>query len=153
MLRALLGRWLERDPAGLRFVLGEHGKPALASGELEFSVSHSGDLVAIAVAEGRAVGIDVERVRDVEEERVADRLFAPAEAEALRSLPAAERTSEFFRLWTRKEAYVKALGTGIATGLSEVGEGWTVVDLPVPPGYAGALAAAGEGRRLRWTDV
>ena len=108
------------DPRDLRFRYGRHGKPYLPGGP-SFNVSHSTDAVVVAVAEKGRVGVDVERVRPVQRMAgVAARKFAPAEqawfaaAGADAGADADERNVAFFRIWTRKEAFAKALGRGLA---------------------------------------
>jgi phosphopantetheinyl transferase len=138
VLRALLGRYLERDPRELRFALGPHGKPALshregtvAAEDLRFNLSHSGDLALVAVSAGREVGVDIERAR-------------------------ARYTAEFLHDWVAREAAVKCLGTGLSD--PPVGPAaadlWTA-DLHVGPSAVAAVAVAGgecELQRWEWRD-
>lgn len=173
-LRRILGGYLGRDPASLRFAHNPHGKPGLEGTSLRFNLSHSGSLMLVAVADGRELGVDIEQVRpEFGGEAIARRFFAPAEVEALLALPAADRTLAFFRGWSRKEAYIKAVGKGLAMPLdqfeveirpdrpaallatrpdsAEAGR-WTLVELPAEPGYAAALCAAGRGWAVRQAD-
>jgi 4'-phosphopantetheinyl transferase len=139
-LRCLLARYVGGDPAAIRFDYGAKGKPALAGG-IEFSTTHSGDMAAFAIAQGCAVGIDLERVRPVSHMvDIAARFFSAIEYLELMSLPPAERDAAFFRCWTRKEACVKVTGEGLS-GLHDVPRG-CVQDLSLAPGYAAALAAS-----------
>jgi len=141
--------------AGTRLVeRGKHGKPFVPGHEVRFNLSHSGALTVCAFARGREVGIDVEREnRKVEPLKLAQRFFAPDEAEAVRN----GGREVFFRLWTRKEAYLKALGLGIGgIGLTTFSalpaERWVeggrmgeclLWDLEVDEGYMAALAVRG----------
>ncbi len=173
MLRVLLGRYLDRDPAALRFRYNLQGKPALADSAgdvLRFNLAHSHGIAVYAVARQREVGIDVERVRpEVAGDDIAERYFSPRELAALRSLPTEQRLEAFFHCWTRKEAYIKAVGKGLALPLDSFDvsvtpeeaavlearhEGaagrWTMRALEVPAGYVGALAVEGAGWRV-WT--
>lgn len=175
VLRCLLGRQLGREPARLVFAPGPHGKPALADQPPEgvrFSVSHSGDLALIALAAGSDVGIDVERIeRRVEFRALARENFSPEEALAVEALPEEEGRIVFFRLWTIKEAYLKATGAGITGGLanprvrlgadavaldgSPGARGWTVREMQPAPGYAAAACVAAASAHFRyrdWTD-
>jgi len=131
-LRRVLGGYLDADPRRLLLKADRHGKPRLAgrwTGDLDFSVSHSGAIVLGAIGRG-SVGIDVEEIRgDVAYEQIASRFFSAAEREALESLPAASRMRAFFDCWVRKEAYVKAKGMGLAMDLG----GFTVPLLPAEP--------------------
>jgi 4'-phosphopantetheinyl transferase len=176
LLRVLLGRYTHQPAAGIGFTSNSHGKPMLVSGpgddRLEFSVSHSGEWVLVALARGRAVGVDVERVRpQYDWQRVAESFFAPGESAALAALPPAERLDSFFRCWVRKEAYVKALGKGLSASLRDFevslapgeparllrrgGEdpearSWSLEELSLGPGYAAGLAVEGQASLSCW---
>ncbi len=150
-VQATLARYLDRDPGSLEFEYGPYGKPSLVDGDgLEFSWARSGGVGVLAVARGCAVGIDVERI---EPRRalgpIADQLFAVDEAAELRSLPEESRIRRFFELWTQKEAYAKALGTGMSVPLRRLRPpaGWSLHELQLGSGHAGALCV--QGGRLR----
>jgi 4'-phosphopantetheinyl transferase len=143
-----------------------------------FNVSHSDELALFAVASDREVGIDVERVRPVTDpEQIADHFFSAPERTALRAVPPDRRLEAFFDCWTRKEAYVKARGDGLAHPLDQfavsLGPGeparflpvagyptpepsaWSLQALAPGNGYVAALAAEGHGWRTvsrRWPD-
>lgn len=165
-LRTILGNALGCAPRIVRLGEGPHGKPFLtgahAGSGIEFNVSHSGDLFLYALSRGRTLGVDVERKKEERElEKLAQRYFAPAEARLLlEQATPEERLDSFYRCWTRKEAYLKAKGTGLTTRLAAFAvtflpgvapamlhtevEGedpatWRVFDVPVPEGYAAAL--------------
>lgn len=152
-VRSTLARYLDRDPGSVELAYGPYGKPRLVDGDgLEFSWAHSGGVGVLAVVRGRDVGVDVERV---EPRRalgpIADQLFAVDEAAELRSLPEQGRVRRFFELWTQKEAYAKALGTGLSVPLRELRPpaGWLVQDLELGPGLAGALCVRGGRLRIQ----
>lgn len=172
-LRIVLGRYLDQDPGELRFSYSPYGKPALVpaanthpSTELHFNLSHCEGLVIYAVARGRNVGIDLERVREVEDsDYIARRFFSRRENTALRKLPARKWNEGFFQCWTRKEAYIKASGEGLSLPLdsfdvtvtgpaalmrthSDDAARWSLVHLRPAAGYVGALAVNGSGIRL-----
>ena len=173
-LRAILAGYLEIAPARVAFVYGTHGKPALARQTgLEFNLAHSADVACCAVGWGRSVGIDVEAVRPMDNaERIIGRYFTPREQAEFLAHPVAERLSAFYRGWTRKEAFLKATGKGLAAALdsfevalgSDAGSSrslllragddpdeagrWTLRDLDAPPGFAAALAVAGQPGRI-----
>ena len=109
------------SPRELRFVSGPTGRPALAApfdaSGLEFNLAHTRGLVVLAVARGATVGVDVEIYDKKVPLEVARRFFSPVEADTLQALPVDAQPRRFLRLWTLKEAYLKAIGTGIAGGL------------------------------------
>jgi len=152
-LRQLLGHWLEKPPAAVAIEAGPHGKPCCA-GAPEFNLSHSGDLILLAFHGSGAVGVDVEQARpDLDWRPIACRVFPPAEAAALASLPAGEQPGAFLRAWCRLEARLKARGEGLAglerlrqpepggaiAGLEPLGSE-ALWDVRVSPGYAAAVA-------------
>ncbi|MEU2236532.1 4'-phosphopantetheinyl transferase family protein [Streptomyces vietnamensis] len=159
-LRRLLARYTGIPPGRIRLGRsgGPRGKPLLldAPVPLHFSLSHSHGLIAIAVA-GRPVGVDVQALPSPERVEACLPALHPAEREELAGLPTAERLVEFGRLWTRKEAFLKGLGTGLARppaadylgrrATPEGPEGWIVRDLPTHPGYAAATALWTPGSR------
>jgi 4'-phosphopantetheinyl transferase len=118
VLKRLLGEVLHIPPGEVRFEIGPHGKPALA-GDLgrhwQFNVSHTGDLALIAFARGRALGVDIEsRTHRIKRDELAARFFSAAERQAYFELPDAQRPDAFYRIWTCKEAYLKAIGAGLS---------------------------------------
>lgn len=118
VLRSILGSYLGIRPNQVKFSYGSYGKPQLATGQLHFNVSHSEELALYAIALHRQVGIDVEFQRPMSDaEKLAQRFFSASEFAELSTLPAEEREAAFFRYWTCKEAYLKALGTGLSQSL------------------------------------
>lgn len=117
-LRKVLGCYLEREPARIELRFGDRGKPMLAESEasLRFNLSHSGELAMIAVAEEREVGVDVQLI--------------------------GSRPAAFYADWTRREALAKCHGTGLWAPLPDAAV--TVTELDGGPGYAAAVAIAGE---------
>ncbi len=143
ILRALLGRYLERDPRELRFSAGEHGKPALAGDRsCAFNLSHSGELALFAFSASAAVGIDVELARHGRDEpALAARVFGAEQARLLQALGDAQREQEFLRLWARHEALAKCLGSGLGGGAApDAGDHW-LCDLDAGPRAGAAVAA------------
>jgi 4'-phosphopantetheinyl transferase len=176
MLRTILAEFLAVPPAALDIAAGAHGKPVLAGRTgPDFNVSHSGDWVMIGVAGDGAIGVDVEQERTLSDlDALAGRFFAPGEVEVIRSLPQEERSSAFFRCWTRKEAYLKAIGAGITGALDsfevefrpdlpaalrtlggsrEAAAPWRLWSASPAPGYAAAVATVAHGsiRAWRWS--
>ncbi|TFI59012.1 4'-phosphopantetheinyl transferase superfamily protein [Sphingomonas parva] len=142
-LRRLLAERLGGMPHRLQFRSNPWGKPFLAEQpSLHFSLSSSGELALFASAWGREVGCDIERKDPaLALPGVAQRFFSPAEQEALASLADEQWVDGFFNCWTRKEAYVKALGLGLSCPL----DGFTV---SVAPGESGRLIDAEPGWSL-----
>ena len=121
MLRLMLSRWAPVDPRNWQFSRSALGKPAIAYPaefqSLQFNLSHTRGLAACVIGTHFAVGIDVECVtRRLEMLPVARRFFAPEEVEYLESRDEEERPHAFFEIWTLKEAYLKACGSGIFAG-------------------------------------
>lgn len=173
-LRQILGAYLNIDPKVLTFTYSEKEKPSLAGAEassgIEFNVSHSGTLSLLAFSRKRLVGVDVELIRrDFDTAAIARRFFSEAEQKALAALPEENRKEAFFLCWTRKESYLKAIGTGMSLPLHQfdvsIAPGhhnallatrpdplertrWSMRDVAVPAGYAAALCISGTDWRL-----
>jgi 4'-phosphopantetheinyl transferase len=133
-LRLLLSRYLHADPGILSFDLNAFGKPSLAAPyretQIEFNLSHSAEMALYAFTRKRLIGIDIEYMRnDLDYDGMARHSFSPQENEALRSLTEKERHRAFFRGWTCKEAYAKALGKGFSQAFDQ----FTVSLLPSQP--------------------
>jgi 4'-phosphopantetheinyl transferase len=172
MLRVILALYVGRRPQDLRFQYLAHGKPRLADPvvDVEFNLTHSHGMVLCAVARGQQVGVDVERLQPVADiEHLAATAFSRIEQKALFELEPAQRLLGFLNCWTRKEAYVKARGDGLAMPLdafdvslkpgepaallanrldrNEVGR-WTLAAVSPAEGYVGALAVRGQETRV-----
>jgi 4'-phosphopantetheinyl transferase len=144
-LREVLARYLQEEPDAVKLRTGEHGKPMLAdpSSPLRFNLSHSGERALVAVASGREVGVDIERVRARRNlERLAERALDPAAAAAVRAAPERDRVAAFHQAWTRREALAKCWGTGLGAPLRAAPV--SVAELDAGRGYAAALAVAGD---------
>jgi 4'-phosphopantetheinyl transferase len=173
ILRSLLGRYLGLPAEQLEFAYSPRGKPELASPTehrpLSFSLAHSGDWILIAVASGRAVGVDIEFVRPLFDiEGLVGRIFSADEQAQWHALPPDKRLEGFFRAWTGKEAWLKAKSMGLTwppdwfsvsltpgTPLrllsvrDEPGaqHRWSLVSFDAAPDYLAALAAEGSSWR------
>ncbi len=165
-LRELLGQYLTIPPGELRFSYSAFGRPSVADINtpegFDFNISHSGGVALMAFSMGRQVGIDVENVRrDFGTAEIAERFFSVAERAALQQLPEEERHTAFFRCWTRKEAFIKALGEGLSHPLDQFDvsldpdtpaallatrpdatevQRWELYDIQIPGDYVAALA-------------
>jgi len=177
ILRMLLARYLGVAPSRIEFDYNAQGKPALREPALpgfHFNVSHSGDHAAFAFTRVGAVGVDIESVRAEmpQAEDIASRYFAPGERAQLLALPREERTRAFFQLWTCKEAFVKARGAGLFSGLAHFevsirswrlmtvdgasSKGWWMAALPEVPALAGGLVveiASCSPCFFRWSET
>jgi 4'-phosphopantetheinyl transferase len=165
VLRQILGACLQVAPATLVFGYQPAGKPFLLPStvkpDLRFNLSHSNEMVALAVACGREVGVDVEWIHGLDDwADLGSRIFSPPELAELYALPPAQHRQAFFNGWTRKEAWLKATGQGLIDdlpaievtlapgaeakwknlpdGLESVRQ-WTLQTLPLPSEYAGAV--------------
>jgi 4'-phosphopantetheinyl transferase len=164
LLRVLLGLYVDAPPSSIRLAAGPAGKPLISRG-IHFNLSHSEGIAAYALAADREVGIDVERVRPIENLAAVMRSsFTARECAAVERLPAVEHDTAFCAQWTRKEAYVKARGVGLGQSLRGFGvetdaagwgrmvpDGdagrparWSVRSFPPAPGYCGAVVVEGE---------
>jgi 4'-phosphopantetheinyl transferase len=161
LLRAILGYYLKAEPSQISLALEERGKPRLSGPHgaeaLHFNLSHSRSLALCAVGRFAPVGVDVERLRPMPEmAEIGAMFFSARENALLNAAPPEKKLEVFFSLWTRKEAYLKATGEGIAGSLAQLDcwqtrPGWSLHSLSPAPGFAGALAyAGGQARTLCW---
>ncbi|MEZ5393485.1 MAG: 4'-phosphopantetheinyl transferase superfamily protein [Bryobacterales bacterium] len=171
ILRRLLAAYLGKAPERIVLHYGPNGKPYLPGGELELNLSHSADRALLAFAH-RPLGVDLEKLRPIEDALdIATRFFSPPETAVLAELDPEPRSRRFLDLWTKKEAFVKALGVGLSRPLpsftvplgeegwvepAEQDKAWRLQRLRVHEGFAGAFAAEGEDLRIvqrQWPDA
>jgi len=174
LLRLLLSRYVGLRPQQVAFTYGAAGKPALRDSPVHFNVSHSEDLAVYAFAPEVRLGVDIEKIRSMsDDEGIAKRFFSAAEYAEFLTLDHHERPRGFFNCWTRKEAYVKALGDGLQVPLDRFrvtmkpGEPallvsieddpnraspWSVLELTPADGYVGAVVVYGRDWQFcrRW---
>jgi 4'-phosphopantetheinyl transferase len=178
-MRQILSGYSRVPPEELTFSYGQQGKPQLA-GKLEscgvrFNLSHTEEMALLAVTQNQDAGIDIESVNsEFATEEIAERFFSAGEVLRLNALPVAEKADAFFACWTRKEAYIKAVGGGLSVPLDsfEVAFGpgvapalllvkgepnemcrWSMYEVKVTQGYRAALVVEGRGhvlRHLQW---
>lgn len=174
-LRAILSRYVGIPPSHLRFCYNGNGKPALnpehCGHTLRFNLSHSQGLALYAITQNQDIGIDLEHIRtDFPWREIAARFFSPRENAALQSLPSNQQIQAFFSCWTRKEAYIKAVGKGLAIPLDQFDVSlipgkpaallytewnpqeaglWYLQELVPAPNYVAALAVKGTLQKLQ----
>jgi len=121
ILRIILGKYLQRHPATIQFIYGEHGKPFLNKEnhkpDIQFNISHSKNIALISFTTGRDIGVDVEYIRKINHVSIAQRFFSPDEVKEILSLPVSDQLEAFFSFWTKKEAFIKAKGGGLSVPL------------------------------------
>jgi 4'-phosphopantetheinyl transferase len=175
ILRILLGHYLEIEPSAVRFSYGQFGQPSLLNVErnasgLSFNMSHSHQAAVYAFVRGRPIGVDVEFMAPKSDLlRIAEQFFSRNEYKALIELFPSEQTQGFYNCWTRKEAFVKALGTGLMLPLDQfdvslklgepaqllcvkgdsqaVGD-WSLKGVTPCPGYNAAMAVRGQNMQV-----
>lgn len=176
VLRLLLAQYLNERPEALRFEQGEKGKPfvtqatAEPQAQLYFNLSDSRNLAVYAFTRGAELGVDVEILRPMPDaQQIAERFFSVEEQGRLRQVPPERKSRAFFNCWTRKEAYIKAIGEGLSEPLDRFSvtllpdeptrfvhlggdprraADWTLHHLVPEEGAVGALALEGEGWRV-----
>ncbi len=181
ILRSILGCYLSVEPSRLQFCNGKNGKPGLAdtsgNGTIHFSLSHSEGIALYSFTRDREIGVDIECVHDIPEmDQIAEEFFSVKENDVFRSLPENKKKEAFFNCWTRKEAFIKAIGDGLSHPLDKFDvsmapgepasllrtEGdskgaslWCIQDLKPAPGFAAAFAVEGQSWQLhcwQWSD-
>jgi 4'-phosphopantetheinyl transferase len=166
-LRQILSQYLDLRPDRIEFSYGEQGKPALVGSQLQFNLSHSGDLAVYAIAAQHPIGIDIEYIHPIAAADLVDRFFSPAEQTIFHNLPIDSQQAAFFHAWVQKEAYLKACGTGLHTPLDRIEVSidprtpaaiisaptdgiWRIEKLEISPDYASALAIGGDYDNIRY---
>lgn len=156
LLRLALSACTSMRPEALKFQTSAEGKPFLASTEtLQFNLSHSDDHVMLAITRGAAIGVDIECIRHRDVDGLITRFFSPDEQAQFENLATDARIAMFYQIWVQKEAYIKALGTGLRTALSSfsvraeppglitthhLDTPWTLQYVPWQPDAAAAFA-------------
>lgn len=158
-LLLLLSQYTRLAPDEIRMRRTDNGKPFLEDSDIFFNLSHTSELTVVAITQGVEVGVDVEAVQArVDPLAIASRFFHPAERAALKALEPTARLDLFFRIWVRKEAFIKGVGGGLSMGLDTFCvypdyagiEPWAVTDIEVGTGYAAALAVKSPRFEIQW---
>ena len=172
-LREIIGSYLDLKPDQIRFSYNKYGKPSIDNGNpaLRFNLSHSRDIALVAVTSGAEVGVDVEYIDDeLDVMNLANTIFSASEISMLENLSADAKTGAFFNAWTRKEAFLKALGKGFSevadclptsapmndakisvkiTG-GQIEKSWSLASFIVDRDYSAAVAAEGGIGTIRY---
>jgi 4'-phosphopantetheinyl transferase len=177
-LRDILARYLHCEPGKMIFSVGPYGKPGLSEipfgSGLEFNLTHSGNYALVAVTWERKLGVDLECIRPgLSHDELAKRYFSLDEVSELMALSSEQREVAFFNCWTRKEAYIKAVGLGLSLPLDSFDVSlnpnepavlratrpdaqevtrWSLLSLEVDSGFASAVAVEGQGLEFRFWD-
>ncbi len=172
-LRTLLAAYTGTRPELVRFTYGPRGKPFLeGSTDLYFNLSNSDEMALVGFVRGREIGMDIEYLKPMPDcEQIAERFFSDSERVVLRGVPKESKEEAFFNCWTRKEAYLKAVGEGLAAPLdsfdvtlapgepprmlslrgdAEAGARWWLEHFRLSPEYIGALALERQHPEERW---
>lgn len=134
-LRFVLAEYLGCQPQQIRFELGDYGKPYVVDSPVYFNLSHSGDVLVIAISSCEQIGVDVEQYQDRKSlPSLVEKCFSSSEVKFWKNLNEEQRLKVFYQFWVRKEAFVKAVGRGIALGLEncvlDTQSFQTFIDLP-----------------------
>ncbi len=174
-LRRLISNYLKIDPQDVNFVTNKYGKPFIDGiNKLQFNISHSGNIVLIAFHKSKPVGVDVEMHRDdIKYAEIAERFFSKNEVQALKTALQSNQKELFFRVWSRKEAYIKGIGKGLSIPLGSFDVSltkeakilkaetkasdknqWNIKSLNPKKGYSAAVTCALPDFSLKcWQDI
>lgn len=173
-IRKILGGYLKINPANIQFKYSTTGKPELSSDfydpNLQFNYSQSGNYGLLGVTDQRCIGVDIEKIReDIDFQPVAERFFTSDEVSYLTQLAEDSQRVGFFRMWTAKEAYLKATGIGLSRSFSQLDiqllesensdiysflrpsdhTNWTIKWVSTYPGYISAVAVPGDIAQIK----
>ncbi len=177
-LRIALSHYLDSNPSELLIGTSVYGKPTIVTStygdSLRFNTSSSEGICLCAITRNREIGIDIERVRPIDQaERIAEHFFSPQEVYDLFSVPANQRVRAFLQGWTRKEAYLKAVGCGLSQPTRSISVSlkpdkpaellavdtdpqelnrWSLLDISIPGQYAAALCVEGYNWRVAFGE-
>lgn len=174
LLRKILAQYLPIDPAQINFSFNNYGKPELIDAVLQFNLSHAKDAVLYAITKQFPVGIDIEVISDKHDiDAIAERYFSKNEYAVLKNLSGKEKILAFYNAWTRKEAFLKAIGQGLSYSLADVEVSivpaekaefinlgnpefllneWSLLIPPETADYAAALAVKGKVQSVKYWD-
>jgi 4'-phosphopantetheinyl transferase len=163
ILRFILSRYLARSPEEIQISTSADGKPYLPEGDIQFNISHSNDLMICGVTSEARIGVDIQLVYPIENiERIIPKILTPSEIELLDRITLDERIDLFYTIWTAKEAFLKAIGSGFQLPAKEInicsleentltlevedpayGSNWSIREMEIETGYKSVLALEG----------
>lgn len=174
ILRLILSRYLNLSPVDIVFYKNYYGKPFVLDKKIGFNMSHSNEYAIYAIAEHKMIGIDIEYIKEsFDELAIAGKFFSNIEVQELKSVPEISRKEAFFNCWTRKEAFIKAKGTGLSTPLdsfdvsvisresaesisikmdNEEQNDWYLQNLNITSGYSSALVSQKKPDSIKYWD-
>ena|SRR3990167_8014785 len=157
LLRTVLGKYLDLPPQEIRLAYTKFNKPYLTdpNTSLRFNLAHSEDQAILGITSHYNIGVDIEKIRIKYPQKIAERFFHKKEYDGLNQLPEKDQASGFFRVWSRKEAIIKATGKGLSMPLSSFyvsldkdseiitidNQSWSLTSLEIHPGYQAAVAS------------
>ena len=167
ILRSILSRYLAQKPEEIQISTSERGKPYLPTGNIQFNLSHSNNLMICGITSGPRIGVDIQHVYPIDNlERVIPKILSPQEIDFLEKTPQRDKLEHFFMIWTAKEAFLKALGSGFQSPVNtiqlvrDLRSGsilqvedpsedcdWFIYELEIEPSYKSFLAV--EGREIQ----
>jgi len=157
LLRIILGRYLGKDPKGLRFAYGPHGKPRLASKEysgLEFNLSHSHELTLFAISNVGPIGVDLEYMRRTfDYQRIAKRFFSTDDMRLAGQKWGSDMKEAFFDIWVRHEARLKAHGSGLMSKQRDLASNCNSINFSPAPVYKASIAGMEKSWNLQGWDA
>ncbi len=175
LTRIILSSYLDQPPPDIPIQTSKTGKPYLASSDLSFNISHSEDIFVCGVTSVRQIGIDIQKNYPIDNmDKIIRNYFSEDEGEYLRSRPSDQLTGDFFSIWTAKEAFLKATGSGFQesptristlpdrtkdgyflpeTGSNQLEWSWNISTIKVDPDYTGAIAVNGEILGINMTHL
>jgi 4'-phosphopantetheinyl transferase len=125
ILRSILSPYVDDKPERIQISASEDGKPFLPGNIIQFNLSHSNDLMVCGITSGTRIGVDIQHLYQMENfEQVMAKILTPSEMDLMHDTPENEKQELFFSIWTAKEAYLKALGTGLRTKVNAIQICW-----------------------------
>ena len=169
LLRLILSKYLPQNPEQIKISTNEEGKPFLPGEEFHFNLSHSNDLMICGITAGARIGVDIQHIYPIENiERVIKKILSPSEIKIMEHTPQNERIELFFTIWTAKEAFLKALGAGFQTPVTEIDicsqengtlilqaedpsyeVNWSIREVDIESGYKSVLTREGSNFQVK----